>query len=78
MKTWSPDEIRNLRKRMCLTQETFGDRIGVTRNYVYYLERGERLPSKTLILLLDYIENETREKENVERKGVKTRGKRDL
>jgi len=78
MKKWRPDEIRNFRKRLGLTQGTFGDRVGVTRNFVYYLERGERLPNKTLMLLFDYIENELREKENAKGKEVKKHGKRNL
>jgi transcriptional regulator with XRE-family HTH domain len=78
MKTWAPEEIRLLRKRLGLIQESFGERIGVTRNYVYYLERGERLPSKTLMLLLDYIDNELREKENAKGKEVKKHGKGNL
>lgn len=43
---------------MKLTQTMFGERIGTTRQHVYYLERGERTASKTLMLLLDYIDNE--------------------
>lgn len=41
---------------MELTQEFFGHALGVSRNYIYYLERGERKPNKTLRLLLDCIE----------------------
>jgi len=58
MKDWSPQQIKNLRDRLWLSQDEFGERIGVTRNYVYYLEKGVRQPSKTLKLLLDYIDME--------------------
>ncbi len=58
MKDWSPQQIKKLRDRLWLSQDEFGERIGVTRNYVYYLEKGVRQPSKTLKLLLDYIDME--------------------
>lgn len=58
MKDWSPQQIKKLRDRLWLSQDEFGERIGVTRNYVYYLEKGVRQPSKTLKLLLDYIDIE--------------------
>jgi len=53
-----PDRIKNLRFEMGLSQEAFGKRLGVTRNFIYYLERGERKPSKTLQLLLDCVGKE--------------------
>lgn len=73
MKNWTPEQIRELRKRMKLTQTMFGEQIGTTRQHVYYLERGERTASKTLMLLLDYID-----KENAKGKGDKKHGKGNL
>jgi len=58
MKEWTSKEIRELRAKLKISQVVFGTLIGVTRNYVYYLERGVKTPSKTLQLLLDCIENE--------------------
>jgi len=58
MTDWNPQQIKKLRDRLWLSQEAVGERIGVTRNYVYYLEKGVRQPSKTLQLLLDYIDME--------------------
>jgi len=58
MSEWMPDRIKNLRFEMGLSQEAFGKRLGVTRNFIYYLERGERKPSKTLQLLLDCVGKE--------------------
>jgi DNA-binding transcriptional regulator YiaG len=55
---WKTEKIKLLRKRLRLSQEAFGEILGVSRNYIYYLERGEREPSKTLRLLLDCIEKE--------------------
>ncbi len=43
---------------MNLSQKAFGELLGVTRNYIYYLEKGVKEPSKTLKLLLDCIEKE--------------------
>jgi DNA-binding transcriptional regulator YiaG len=58
MKKWHKEDIRKLRDRLKLTQRAFADLLGVTENYVYLLERGVRIPSKTLELLLDCIEKE--------------------
>jgi len=43
---------------MRLSQEAFGQTVGVTNNYVYLLEKGVKRPGKTLKLLLEYIERE--------------------
>lgn len=56
MGTWTPDRIRSLRQLMKMTQAAFGDHIGITRTYVYLLEKGVKKPSKTLMCLFDYIE----------------------
>lgn len=58
MKEWTPEEIKDLRQRLNLSQIAFGDRLGVTRNYIYYLEKGVKIPSKTLRLLLDCLDKE--------------------
>lgn len=58
MKAWLPDEIRDFRKLLGMTQRQFANMIGVSGNYVYYLEGGERKPSKTLKILLNYLEKE--------------------
>lgn len=57
MDTWSPEEIKKLRKRLSLTQEAFGLLVGVTRVYVNNLEKGVKKPSKTLRILLSCISN---------------------
>jgi DNA-binding transcriptional regulator YiaG len=56
MKTWTPEQIRELRKTMDLSQKAFSEFMGVTEQHVYYLERGVRVPSQTLRLLLDCVE----------------------
>lgn len=71
MKTWEPVRIRKLRYRMELSQATFGERLGVTGNYVHLMEKGVKIPSKTLSLLLDFIDKETKG-------GEKKRGKGNL
>ncbi len=37
--------------------------LGVTQRYVFYLERGERKPSKTIRLLLGMLEEKEKGKE---------------
>jgi DNA-binding XRE family transcriptional regulator len=74
MPTWTPDKIRELRKLMELTQWAFAERIGVTRQYVNFLEKGVRRPSKTLCILMDWIA----EKENKRGKESGEHGKRNL
>lgn len=72
MKEWIPEEVRKFRAELQLTQTAFGNLLGVSRIHVYYLEKGVKRPSKTLMLLLDCIK---KEKGKV---GEKNRGKRHL
>lgn len=74
MRDWIPEEIKELRHDLKLSQKAFGDLLGVTRNFIYYLERGEREPSKTLKLLMDCVERQF--KENEKGKESKRHGKR--
>jgi DNA-binding transcriptional regulator YiaG len=74
MRGWTPEEIKRLRQAMGLTQKEFGVLLGVTRNFIYYLERGERKPSKTFKLLLECIE----EKHLTGKESEKGHGKRNL
>ena len=62
MKDWSPDEIKKLRSLLKLSQRKFAALVGVSEQYIYYLERGERQTSKTLKLLLGYIERDLKER----------------
>ncbi len=59
--TWTPRNIKDLRTRYGISQVALGRMVGVSGNYVYMLEGGERNPSKTLCLLLDRIERELEE-----------------
>jgi DNA-binding transcriptional regulator YiaG len=61
-KKWTPEEIKEFRKRLGLYQKDFAAMIGVTERYVIYLEKGERQASKTLKILLSMME-EKRKKE---------------
>jgi len=58
MATWTPERIKELRKRFNLSQPALGKMVGVSGVYIYMLEGGDRSPSKTLCLLLDRIEVE--------------------
>jgi DNA-binding transcriptional regulator YiaG len=63
MKNWTPKEIKTLRAKHNLSQPAFGSLLGVTGNYIYLMEKGVKIPSKTLRLLLDYIERQLKENE---------------
>lgn len=43
------DRICKVRKHNGLTQEKFGDRLGLTRNFIWMVERGDRVPSDRTI-----------------------------
>lgn len=43
------ERISQIRKNAGLTQEQFAARIGLTRNYVWMIEKGERVPSDRTI-----------------------------
>jgi len=62
MKTWTAQDIKIFRKKYKLSQRALSDLIGVTEQYVYYLERGVRSTGKSLKLLLGYIEEELKKK----------------
>jgi DNA-binding transcriptional regulator YiaG len=71
MRDWTPEDIKALRARFNVTQKHLADLLGVSRVYVGLLERNEKTPSKTLKLLLHYIEKELTaiETENEKEKG---------
>jgi len=62
MKAWTPEEIKDFRKRLNLYQKDFALLLGVSMRYIIYLEKGVRVPSKTLRLLLGCIEREAKGK----------------
>jgi transcriptional regulator with XRE-family HTH domain len=65
MTKWTPKRIRKLRDDLGMTQTAFGKRLGVTRVYVSYLERGgEKTPGATLSLLLDCVKKDLEGGEN--------------
>ena len=63
MKTWTPKQIKALRKKNNISQIKLGELLGVTTNYVYLLEKGVKEPSKTLTLLLDCVEEKLKKGE---------------
>jgi len=62
MKRWTPEEIKDFRKRLGLYQKDFAEIIGVRRQYVNYLEKGVKRPGKTLKILLTVLEQNEKEK----------------
>lgn len=62
MKQWTPEEIKDFRKRLNLYQKDFALMLGVTTRYIIYLEQGVRVPSKTMKLFLDCLEREVERK----------------
>ena len=67
MKLWTPDEIRNFRKSLSLTQTEFASMLGVTQVYISLMEGGVKKPGRTMKLFLDCLE----EKNEMERKVMK-------
>ena len=43
------ERITEVRKRAGLTQEKFAERLNLTRNFVWMIEKGERIPSDRTI-----------------------------
>ena len=62
MKEWTLKDLKALRKKYKLSQKALSELIGVTEQYVYYLERGLRTTGKPLKLLLDYVEKDLKRK----------------
>lgn len=67
-------QIKELRNAMNLTQKAFAEKIGVTREYVNYLERGVKTPSTTLCILMGYVQKNENEKEKESGKRGKNKG----
>jgi len=66
MDAWTPERIKQLRKALEATQKAFAEMVGVTREYVNHLEKGVKIPSKTLCILFTCMEKKTK-KESDER-----------
>jgi transcriptional regulator with XRE-family HTH domain len=62
-------QFRRQMKQNVPTQRAFGERIGVSGNYVHLLEKGVKKPGKTLRILLDFIEGQARENQTGKEKG---------
>jgi DNA-binding transcriptional regulator YiaG len=77
MKSWTSEEIKNLREKYKLSQPACGNLLGVSGNYIYLLEKGVKNPSKTLKLLLDCVEKQLNKNEKG-KAGEKKHGKRHL
>jgi DNA-binding XRE family transcriptional regulator len=71
MNNWTSEKIKELRTALKLTQKAFGELVGVTREYVNYLEKGVKTPSKTLQILLNCME--TKMKKEDMRHGTKNK-----
>jgi len=63
MKKWTSEQIKTLRENYMLSQIKLGELLGVTTNYIYLLEKGVKVPSKTLKLLLDCVEEKLKKGE---------------
>ncbi|MGM9601424.1 MAG: helix-turn-helix domain-containing protein, partial [Faecousia sp.] len=40
------ERIKSLRQKLGLTQSEFGGKIGISQNYVWMIEKGDRVPSE--------------------------------
>jgi DNA-binding transcriptional regulator YiaG len=61
MKEWRPEEIKTFRQKLKMTQKAFGDMVGTSGNYIWMLERGDRRASRTLKILLSYLDKQENE-----------------
>ena len=71
MREWTKEDIKDLRSRLGLSQTAFGELVGITRMAVYYLERGVRTPSKTLVILMECINQKEAERRKEKKHGKK-------
>ena len=39
------ERIKSIRLKLSLTQSEFGEKIGISQNYVWMIEKGDRVPS---------------------------------
>lgn len=62
MQDWPPQEIEVFRKSFRLSRRALGDLLGVSGNYIYLLEKGVKTPSKTIRILLDYVQKDLEER----------------
>jgi len=56
MKEWTPEQIRDFRKRLNLYQKDFAELLKVTRVYIVKLEKGVKTPGEMLRAFLDCLE----------------------
>jgi len=50
------DRVRNFRKRVELSQAELGERLGVSGNYIYLIESGQKPPGPSLVKLFESFE----------------------
>jgi len=62
VKNWTATEIKQLRKRLKMTQREFAETTGTTQVYISYLEGGMKQPGRILKKLLECIERERKRK----------------
>lgn len=59
---YTAEQIRELRESLGESQTEFGKRLGYTQVHVSYLETGKKKPTKVLMLALETIAREAKEK----------------
>lgn len=62
-KSYSPDDIKTIRSKLCLNQEEFGLLLFVEKATVSKWERGDRLPSTPVMRLMQFVEVMAEEKD---------------
>ena len=65
MKKWLPKDIKKLRKKYKLSQQKLAGFLGVTALYISFLERGSKVPSKTLQILLGFTEEKLKKGDSI-------------
>jgi putative transcriptional regulator len=57
---WTPRRVHKLRQRLKLSQQDFGDRVGVRQATVSDWETGKTKPTGPSVKLLDMLNEETK------------------
>ena len=57
-KRWGAREILKFRKAHGMQQSELAERLGIGQSYISQLEAGDKVPSKTLCLLLNCLAKE--------------------
>jgi plasmid maintenance system antidote protein VapI len=56
---WTPEAIRDFKRRHNLTAPAMAEILGVNRSYIFLLMNGQKTPSEIIQRLLDCLDSKT-------------------